>query len=375
MRMNIFKELVISKITLTEKLLNEISDYDIYCELTKIEFDLGVSVISPIRDDDDNPSFSLFIPTKKSNVREEEIWWRDFRDGSGDVFKFSKLLALNKYGLQLETRAQIIKFIDFEINLGLFDQQDKAPYIKRDIDYNRAREQRDILFKSREFTQRDLIWWASIGVDIDLLTSHDIRSIRYLLDDDFNVRSTISMYDLAFAFVVYDKVKIYRPELGHGRKWKNTCPSEYIQGWAQLSNKDTLIITKSYKDLLVFKSFMNVDVIAPQSESGSFTQVHIDFIKSQYKNVFVVYDYDDAGKIGANKLQDAHNFSVKWVSTSIDPYTEKPIDKDISDYMSNHGIEHGFKRMQSIFKELNSTYFKENRVNYFKTLLNNLTYN
>lgn len=373
--MNIFKELVLSKITLTDKLLNEISDYDIYCELTSIEFDLGISVISPIRDDDDNPSFSLFIPTKINGVRGEEIWWRDFRDGSGDVFKFARLLAANKYGLILTTRVEIIKFIDFEIQLGLFDQTDALPHTKRAIDYDKAREQRDILFQSRDFTQRDLIWWAAIGVDSNLLNAHDIRSIRYLLDDEFKIRSTISMYDLAFAFVVYDKVKVYRPELGHGRKWKNTCPSEYIQGWKQLNKKDVLIITKSYKDLLVFKSFMDVDVIAPQSESGSFTPEHIKFIQTQYSKVYVVYDYDDAGRIGAEKLSDAYGFIRRWVSTNIDPKLNKPRDKDISDYNQNHGIEAGLHRMKTMFKELNATYFKEKRVEYFNTLINNLTTN
>ena len=75
--MNLFKEFVQSKKTLTEQLLDEIVDYDIYCELTGQDLELGQPVISPIREDDTSPSFSLFIPTNKDDVRPDEVWWRE----------------------------------------------------------------------------------------------------------------------------------------------------------------------------------------------------------------------------------------------------------------------------------------------------------
>ncbi len=370
--MNIFKQFVLSKVTLTDKLLDEISDYDIYCELTGIEFELGRAVISPIRDDDDQPSFSLFIPTKIKNVRPEEVWWRDFRDGSGDVFKFTQLFAKTNYDVELHTRKEVIEFIDNQLQLGIFGTE-KREYIKRNIDYDKARETKEILFKSRDYTTRDLIWWATYGVDRELLEEHDIRSVKYILNDDFTIRKKVSIYDLVFAFIVYDKLKLYRPEAPSDRKWRNTCPSEYIQGWEQLKGYDTLIITKSYKDVLVFKSFMNVDVIAPQSESGSFTEGQLAYIKSNYKRVYVVYDYDSAGIIGAKKLEEAHNFTVRWVSTIIDETLGKPKDKDISDYIKNHGYQSGLDRMRKMFHELDESYFRSDRVSYFSSLITQLT--
>ena len=163
------------------------------------------------------------------------------------------------------------------------------------------------------------------------------------------------------------------PEAHASVKWRNTCPSEYLQGWQQLKKYDTLIITKSYKDILVFKSFMNIDVIAPQSESNHFTVSQIEYIKTNYKNVFVVYDYDEAGKIGASRLEEDHGFKVRWVSTDINPDINKPDDKDISDYVCNHSIAEGFERMQNMFSELSTSYFRQDRVNYFKDLLISLT--
>ena len=87
MSKNIFKDFLLSRRSLTDKLFDEISDYDIYCELIGYDIIIGKPIISPIRLDDDVPSFSIFIPTKYKDLREEELWWRDFRYGSGNVFK------------------------------------------------------------------------------------------------------------------------------------------------------------------------------------------------------------------------------------------------------------------------------------------------
>ena len=373
---NIFKDFVLSKKTLTDKLFDEVSDYDIYCELIGYEINIGKPINSPIRIDDAVPSFSLFIPTKYSNLREEELWWRDFRDGSGNVFKFVKIFARIHYDVILETRKDITSFIDVQLNLGILHKNEGIKkYKKREIDYNKLKESKEILFTSRPYTERDLVWWGNYGVDEALLSKYDIRSIKYLLDEDYNITKKISIYDLAFAFVIYDKVKVYMPEAYAAKKWRNTCPAEYIQGWQQLEGRDTLIITKSYKDIMVFKSFMNVDVIAPQGESFNFNQDTIKFIQDNYEVVYVVYDYDEAGKIGAEKLE-AHGFLKRWVSKVINPKTIKVDDKDISDYISNHSILEGVRHMQDMFPELNvDKYFRFDRITYFSDLLKNLTNN
>jgi len=371
---NIFRDFVLSKKTLTDKLFDEVADYDIYCELIGNEISIGKPIISPIRLDDDMPSFSLFIPTKFTNLREEALWWRDFRDGSGDIFKFTKLFARVHHNVILETRKDIIEFIDDQLDLGILNKGNVKKYKKRIIDFNRLKESKEILFTSRPYTERDILWWANYGVDKELLDRYDVRSVRYLLDEDFNITKKISIYDLAFVFVVYDKVKLYMPKAHATKKWRNTCPSEYIQGWQQLEGHDTLIITKSLKDILVFKSFMNVDVIAPQSESIGIDTVKLNIIKSKYKHVYVVYDYDTAGKIGAEKLEN-EGFIKRFVSKVINDENGRPDDKDISDYIDNHSFLAGIKKMQDMFPELSKDYFRLDRITYFSKLLKSLTEN
>ena len=371
---NLFKEFVQSKKSLSDKLFDEVSDYDIYCELTGIEFDVGRPAISPVRLDDDMPSFSLFIPTKMKGLRPEELWWRDFRDGHGDVFKFVRVYAQLHYGEELKTRKEIIEFIDAQLELGIFKDgsERKKKYKRRKLDYKKLRESKEILFKSRPYTPRDQIWWCQRGIDVPLLEKYDVRSIQYLLHDDFSIRKRFSQYDLAFAFVIYDKVKRYLPEAPSDQKWRNTCPAEYIMGWEQLEGYDDLIITKSMKDILSFKSLMNIDVIAPQGEGMKFNEYKLEYIKTHYDNVFVVYDYDDAGRIAVQTLEDA-GFKIRWVSTDVNPDTGKPDDKDMSDFIFNNSFEAGLGRVKEMFPELPASAFRDDRVDYFKRLCNELT--
>jgi len=370
---NIFRDFVKSKRTLADKLFDEIADYDIYCELIGYDISISKPIISPLRDDDDVPSFSIFIPTKYSDLREEELWWRDFRGGSGNVFKFTKIFAKLHYNVILETQKEVIEFLDLQLDLGIFNNTN-VKYKKRTIDLEALKETKEILFTSRPYTERDILWWANYGVDKELLQKYDVRSIKYLLDEKFNITKRISIYNLAFAFVIYDKVKVYMPEAHASKKWRNTCPSEYIQGWRQLGDSDVLIITKSLKDILVFKSFMNVDVIAPQGESMGFSDVMMEDLKSKYKYIFVVYDYDTAGKLGAEKLE-ASGCLKRFVSVDINPDTERPDDKDISDYIDNHSFSNGIKRMQDMFPELSQDYFRLDRVAHFSDILKSLTEN
>lgn len=366
--MNLFQELVQSKKTLTEKLLDEVVDYDIYCELTGIDFELGKPVISPIRDDDDSPSFSLFIPTQKDDVRPEEIWWRDFREGSGNVFKFVKLFAARKYDINLSSHLEVIKFIDDELSLGLFDNKNKVPRKARELDYDEARKAKIILFSSRPFTRRDRLWWCERGIDTKDFDVAKIRSVHYLLNEDLTVKHTFRSTDLAYAQIVYDKVKLYCPE-SIDFKWRNTCPGHYILGEEQCNRSDVLIITKSSKDIQAFKSLIHCDSIAPQGEGQFFTAEYLDYLVSRYDCIFVVMDYDEAGR--KSVLQFTNNkFKIRWVSTEEIVINGKStvLDKDISDYVYSHGVQSGLNHVKLMFPELTDTQFRNDRPKYFTEL-------
>ena len=281
--MNLFKELVKSSKSLTDRLFDEVSDYDIYCELTGIDFEIGRAISSPIRDDDTRSSFSLFIPTKYSDLRPEELWWRDFAKGSGNVFKFVKEYALLHYDLELETRKDTIVFIDEQLDLGLFSKNGSSKREKRFVDYEAARERKEIFFKSRPFTRMDKFWWIKFGIDEVILLEHNVKSVLYLLNNDYTVKYQFGAYELAFAYIVYDKVKIYCPTETEF-KWRNTCPSNYILGAEHCTRRDVLVITKSLKDVMVFKSLMDCDAISPQAETLNLSEDLIKLLVDPLEN-------------------------------------------------------------------------------------------
>lgn len=366
--MNLYKELIQSKKTLTDVLLDEITDYDIYCELSGEDIEIGRAFRSPVREDDTRASFSIFIPDTVSDVREDEIWWRDFSTKEfGNVFSFVQKYAQFHYEYELTTRKEIIAFLDQELELGIFEGE-KVVREKRIIDWEEARKKRDIIFQSREFTRRDIFWWAMYAIDVPLLQGHNVRSIKHFLNEDHTIRSSVRQMELAFAYMVFDKVKVYRPEAGEF-KWRNTCPSHYIQGIQQCTGQDTLIITKSMKDLLCFKSLMHVDAIALQGEGMRIPQNILDQIKKLYKNVYVVMDYDPTGIEAAEDLEK-EGFIIKWVSqdqTLIDGKL-KVLDKDLSDHIYNNGVRKSMERLQEMFPTLPSGTFRHDRVDYFEDL-------
>ncbi len=365
--MNLFKELVQSKKTASDRLLDEINDYEIYCELSGIDIEIGRPISSPVREDDGDPSFSLFIPTELPFVRPEEVWWRDFALGHGNVFKFVKLFADLHYDIELENNYEVAKFLDQELELGIF-KGNKKDRERKIIDYEAAKERKEILFQSRPYTRRDLYWWACLAVDVEMLIEHDVRSVKHLLRDDYSIRKTFRGFDLAYAIVVYDKVKIYRPE-SLTSKFRNTCPKHYILGKEQCKGRDTLIITKSMKDILCFKSLMDIDAVAPQGEGNNFDDSFIQWVKDNYKDVFVVMDYDGAGIEAAEKLK-VHGFDIRWVSKKqvLVSGKMKVIDKDISDFITNHSITAAMHRLTEMFPELPDEVFKHGRVPYFEEL-------
>lgn len=370
---NLYKDLINSKKTLTDLLLDEITDYDIYCELTGSDIEIGRAFHSPLRDDDTRASFSLYSPESEYvDIREDELWWRDFTTKNfGNVFQFAKRYAEFHYELHLETRRDVIQFLDEELSLGIFGTE-KVNREKRVVDWEEAKKKRDIYFTSREYTRRDIFWWAMYAVDEELLKQHNVKSVKYLLNDDNTIRYESRAMELIYAYVVYDKIKLYRPEGGEF-KWRNTCPSHYMQGAQQCTRNDILIITKSMKDLLCFKSLMHTDAIALQGEGMTIPSDMINKIKARYKRVYVVMDHDPTGIESAERLEK-EGFIVRWVSTDLKMIDGKMqvADKDISDYIYNHGVRAAMERLKGMFPEVPNA-FRNSRVAYFEQLKKQLT--
>ena len=268
--------------------------------------------------------------------------YKDFAGSSGDVFKFIKIYAVHNESRTLGRRIDVIRYIDSKLSLGLFDKNTTSGIIRRNVNVMDFTSKKDIYFKSRPFTLADLAFWRRIFITEEVLKLYGVRSVKHLLDEDGNVLYTASASTLIFVFVIYDKVKLYRPNEKKAFKWRNTCPANYYQGLQQILDLNTgnrkLIITKSLKDVMLFYTFLGTtyDILAPHGESYIFSSTFIAYLNNRYDYIVIIYDFDLAGVIGANKLRKSglNNCHVKFISTKRLKINGRRtvIDKDISDY-------------------------------------------
>ena len=336
--MNLTKVFLDSYKSLEDTLFEQITAYDIYCNLIGREVKIGETILSPIRRDN-SPTFVLFIPEDR-----DDVLFKDFAWLGGDVFKFVRLYALYQDGKTLKNRNAIVKYLDKKLGLGIYDKDNVngRELISIKIDEKFFAAKRVIKFKSREYTERDLKYWANYHIGPERLKEYDVRSVHKLLNERNEVIYTVSQSTLTFAYVMFNKVKLYRPEEAPAFKWRNTCPGHYLQGLQQVKARGfrnkKLIVTKSLKDIMVFDKFIGdeYDVIAPHSETYNFTAVEIAWMRRHYEEVIIIFDFDAAGVTGANKLRrvDKQFFRMLFVSTKriVVNGKLKVIDKDISDY-------------------------------------------
>lgn len=339
--MNLTKVFLSSRRSLNEKLFECVSSYDIYCHFVGEEVPVGKTILSPIRTDR-RPTFILFVPEDK-----DEVFFKDFAGPGGDVFKFVKLFALYQESINIRSHVDIIRYIDNSMGIGLFENTVKKEIKRRVLSTSFYASKRIIKFKSRPYTDRDLEYWAQYYITPEILERYRVLSVRMLLNPQGEVIYTIPMRTLTYAYVIFNKVKLYSPEEKSDYKWRNSCPGHYIQGLEQLklypSKNKKLIITKSLKDIMVFHRFLGTkyDVIAPHSETYNFSDKLLDMLIKKYDEIIVIFDFDLAGVSGANKLRKrSSKIRVVFVSTKRIRLNGsiKVIDKDISDYVVDRSV-------------------------------------
>lgn len=347
------------KFAYLDKLYDETSDFEILTYFLGFEPKINKAIHSPIRARDDNPSLLIYRPTRVQ-TREEALWFKDMATGDkGNTIHFVQLLLKHQFNLDLGM-FETVKYIDSQLGLGIYGGE---KVFRPRLDYTLPpKGYKDIFFKSRGFTKRDIAYWDMLGVNEELLKHYDIRSVKYILDKDGRVYKEFFAADLAFVYVLWDKVKIYRPEADRQNRFRNNCPGDdyqYYQGYKQLEHykkeNSKLIITKSMKDVVTFKGMgmrnnLLLDTIAPHAESNFMDKKFLDWACQVYTDVLVVGDFDLAG---IKFVQDCRkkNNKVRYEFTDTKRLKingkMKVLNKDISDYCNNMSLVEGEKLFMS----------------------------
>lgn len=290
---------------------SKVTDLDIYQAYIG-KFKVGMIYNSPFRTDK-NPSFGCYYSRKT-----KELMFKDHGSGDcGNVIKFVSLITgKTNYNDILN---DIVKKLNIKstTKLSSIKEQD----IPQDTVIGVVRQ---------PFTEIDIGFWNSFRITEPTLKKFEVSSIKYYLCNGV-VHGIYSNDNPMYAYKVYNHYKIYRPLGNKFVKWRNNLTNLDIQGYKQLPKTgDTLIITKSLKDVMVLYE-MGISAISPSSESTFIPDNVLEDLKKRFKTIYILFDRDQAGVKYLRKLS---------LKTGLKPILihKKFKAKDISDAVKVNGF-------------------------------------
>lgn len=186
----------------------------------------------------------------------------------------------------------------------------------------------------RPWSKKDATYWSQYNISSDLLEKYKVRPLRNFCMTRGS-ETFVSNNNMTFGYFTKDEkiYKIYRPQCDT----KFLTLFNYIQGWDQLQNHDTLFICSSLKDMMSMESLGFVgDYIAPHSEVVGVDDI-IEWVK-QYPNKYTIFDNDDTGL--RSMIRHKERYEI--------PYLHVQMEKDISDSVKVHGA----KKVRVVLKSL-----------------------
>lgn len=296
-------------------ILERVDEYTLYCHYLGFEPEIRVNYHSPLRDNDENESFGLY-PIK--NGGNKELMWKDSGDRGekGDIF----ILVQKLYGYQYREEAVYRIKQDFGL-LGDGSGLDHREKVVRHVLKNR--EKSDYRVLCRRWENDDFTWWNQWNISRAILDRYRVSPLyMYWANPGQKVPSFAPRR--GYVYRVYNRYQLYFPERCKGKKFRMDLGEEHVLGLEQLTQQsDTLIITKSMKDVMTLSSY-GYEAISPRSENTPMPPGAFQWINSHYKRVLVLFDND--GKHRA-----------EWYPYPLITVPLSSGSKDISDFNRDHG--------------------------------------
>lgn len=274
-------------------------------------------------------------PTCSIAARSDKLYYRDFATMAKGIDCFTYIQQ--KFNINF---IQSLSLINTDFNLNLLDNFNLS------ISHNLALKQKtdfqfsdvntikvDIKVQIRKWNSADKdYWFGKYDITSKTLKKFNIFPLSgYFINDSYTKCTTITY---GYYFGKYSDGreiwKLYQPLSDKLQKWRTNAEYE-IQGWDQLTllqNKDILILTKSLKDILVLYQ-IGIPAISLQAESHNLDINKANELKSQYKNIFILYDNDETGKNSAESLSKLLSFEVIFMPDGT---------KDASDFVEMYDL-------------------------------------
>lgn len=317
-------DLIYKSIFPTEKSILEVVDeYTLYCFYTGYDdLQLNKAYNSPFREDY-FPSFSIY-PTKYDLG--VEFYWKDHATGdSGNIFKLISLIE------QLNSKEEVFQKINDDFALGLhlsaLEQREKISYYKKPEQNNI-----EIRIGAVPLTESGLNFWKQYDIDKPLLDLYQVEQIQYYWSYKEQEHPN-SVTDPTFSYRIGKYYQIYSPLAPRSYKFRNNLPEHYFFGYQQLSreNEKLLVIDKAMKDV-IFCRRIGLQSVAPKSESTPIPEPKMLEFKERYKEVYIMFDSDKAGRENTEKYIQKY----PWLKPRFLP---EVTGKDKTDTMKKVGLE------------------------------------
>lgn len=205
------------------------------------------------------------------------------------------------------------------------------------LDRHHDTSQKVIAIKKERWQKRDIAYWKSYNIGEKLLSEYSVCRAEHVFVGD-KIVASYTDGDPCYAYYFGNgRYKVYFPKRDIYRFIGNT---NCLQGALQLKPNGTIIITKSLKDVMCLRS-IGYEAVAPQSENTKLNEDILKKLESRYKKIFLLYDNDKAGRVGAS-------FYVSTPSITIIEVPESSGHKDISDYMQSEGVSDTTKLIKQL---------------------------
>lgn len=276
------------------------------------KFKIGKCFNSPLRKDE-FPSFGIF----RSNSG--DLMYKDFSTGdSGDIIKF-----VCEYFKISRTRA-VIKCLSDAYKCNI--RPDLPGVVPK---YTPVKNNVSIGIKPIPFDDVDRAFWNRFAITEDTLNRYRVVSTSHTWVNNSLIWLR-SDKEPMYAYLLGDRIKIYRPYSSKRSKWLCNTDASYILGIDNIPKEgDLLIITKSLKDVMLLNQ-LGYNAISPNGETVLISNDIIQDLRNRFKKIIVFLDNDSAGIKAANKYKEEYNLDLLFLPNG---------EKDISDYIEVNGLQ------------------------------------
>jgi len=302
-----------------EYILSYTSEIAIFEYYLGVEVRLNVDILSPtiLRSDDKSPGCIFWYNGDKVKFIDRA------RGINEDCFGIVQIIYGGNYNDTLNRIAS-----DFKLD----GRNRITPPTKNSTDLIPLGAKRKVgttfQYQVQNFTEVDKEYWLAKDIHSPSLEKFKVRSVSAVFING-NTYYIWDYRDPGYVYEFYDgTIQFYFP---FRKKDKFRTNSKIVLGWDYLPEKgEKVIITKSYKDIILLTELYDIPSVAPIGEGTYIPERYIKSLFKRFDNVYILYDNDEAGEVASAK-------NVELYPELIPIFFDKDMGKDTDEVTLNLG--------------------------------------